>query len=183
MSSTMIYNLLNGIEEFFISPFESNCLMETIRLHDKTENDVHQEILTYAHRYDLITSHVDASKLIQHVNHEKNIMQKFDAFIQMVQNTDADVIILNNWHLIFTNIIMDICKNSKNERIDQELFKDRIYKLKKEAHGKKIIVNTTVEGHQKYVKPLLTKPSSSRIRKYLIGDIKEAQRLVYAKAL
>ena len=131
----------------------------------------------------LTTLHIDASELIKHEDNKRTMMQHFDTFIQEVRNTDADVIILNQWHLILADAIMDICQNGQNERIYQELLKEKLYTLKKEAHGKKVIVNTTVERHQKYVKPLLTKPSSSRIRKCLIVDMKEAQGLVRAKAL
>ena len=43
-------HLVDGIEEFFTSPFKTDFLMETIRLSDKTENDAHQEIMTYIRR-------------------------------------------------------------------------------------------------------------------------------------
>lgn len=163
------YNIMNHIVAFLMTNYPHNSLMELIHMDIYSEEKVDTDIKEILNKYDKTYLDVDVSKMLEIYKKDMDIEQAFDEIINLIKTSHENVFILDEWHLMFMNIL----KHIHNDEYIYEACLDELKVKIKElinvlSDNKKVIFKTSQYEHKRYVEPLLTESTSGRLKKVYV---------------
>ena len=107
--------------------------------------------------------------MLKMVENNADIVDAFDEMIAFAKMPQVDVIIVDEWHLMFMNTMTNIDNNNYSHELYQKLLKVKMNELINALDDKKMIFKTSQNEHQRYVEPFLTAPTMGRLKQINIG--------------
>jgi len=166
---------MNDIVMFFMLRLERNPLIELVYKDVYSEEKINEKInenikeIRNKHNQTCVCVHVGISKMLKMVENNADIVDAFDEIIAFAKMPQVDVIIVDEWHLMFMNTMTNIDNNNYSHELYQKLLKVKMNELINALDDKKMIFKTSQTEHQRYVEPFLTAPTMGRLKQINIG--------------
>ena len=166
---------MNDIVMFFMLRLERNPLIELVYKdvysEEKINEKINENIKEIRNKYNqtCVCVHVGIPKMLKMVENNADIVDAFDEMIAFAKMPQVDVIIVDEWHLMFMNTMTNIDNNNYSYELYQKLLKVKMNELINALDDKKMIFKTSQTEHQRYVEPFLTAPTMGRLKQINIG--------------
>lgn len=166
---------MNDIVIFLMSRLERKPLIELVYKDVYSEEEINGKInenikeIRNKHNQTCVCVHVGISKMLKMVENNADIVDAFDEIIAFAKTPQVDVIIVDEWHLMFMNTMKNIDNNNYSHELYQKLLKVKMNELINALDDKKMIFKTSQIEHQSYVEPFLTAPTMGRLKQINIG--------------